>query len=77
MRDGMSSLKIDVGVYGGANISDEVIPEMIALADRLQIHVWAELNGVRTLARPGDSSVRLAIKWQESLSTSKKFATTK
>ncbi len=61
----MSSLKIDIGVYGGANIPDEVIPEMVALAERLQISVWADLNGVRTLAQPGDSSIQLAIQWRE------------
>lgn len=58
------SLYIDVQVYGGSNIPKDVIPEMVALADRLQISVWASLNGVRTLARPGDDAAALAEAWE-------------
>lgn len=62
----MSDLYLDVQVkaYGGSNIP-EVIKQMVALADRIGITVWAELNDVRTLARPGDDAERIWRAWEE------------
>lgn len=57
-------LYIEVKVYGGAHIP-QVITQMVALASRLQISIWAELNGVRTLARPTDDPARIVEGWEE------------
>jgi len=68
-----SDLYIDVQVYGGSHIPD-VIRQMVELANRLQISVWAELNGVRTLARPGDDPAAIIASWDEALTSNYKIA---
>lgn len=59
-----SDVYLDVKVYGGADIA-KVCRDMIELADRLGITIWADLNGIRTLARPGDDPAALWKAWQE------------
>jgi hypothetical protein len=57
-------LYIDLNVYGGAFIPS-VIRQMVELANRIGISVWAELNGVRTLARVGDDPEKIHAAWEE------------
>ena len=62
----MSDLYIDVQVYGGSSIP-KVILEMSELADRIGITIWASLNGVKTLARPGDDPKQIIAAWEEAM----------
>lgn len=59
-----SDVYLDVKVYGGSDIA-KVCRDMVALADRMGITIWADLNDVRTLARPGDDGHALWLAWQE------------
>ena len=63
-----SNIYIDVQAYGGSDIG-HVCHDMVALADRLGIAVWATLNGVRTLARPGDNPAALFREWDKACSS--------
>ena len=65
---GMSDLSIDVDVYGGTHIPD-AIKQMVDLANRMQITIWATLNGVRTLARPGDDAEEIHKAWERAMET--------
>lgn len=64
----MSDLYLDIGVkvYGGAHIP-RVIRQMVGLANRLEISIWADLNGVRTLARPGDNHEAIYEAWDAAI----------
>lgn len=66
-------LHIDVEVYGGAHIP-HAIEQMVALANRLQIGVWAKLNGVRVGAHPGDDAAKLAERWDAALASGREWA---
>lgn len=68
-----SDLHITVQVYGGAHIP-RVIEEMVDLANRMQISVWAELNGVRTLARVGEDPVAIYRAWEEAIDKKRGYA---
>lgn len=72
-----SDIYIDVKAYGGADIAN-VCRDMVDLANRLGITVWASLNGVRTLARPGDDPTALFRQWDRASSSSRpyKYAST-
>lgn len=61
-----SDIYLDVKVYGGTDIS-KACRDMVALADRMDITIWAELNGVRVLARPGDDGAALWQAWQDAV----------
>lgn len=41
-----SDVYLDVKVYGGSDIA-KVCRDMVILADRMGITIWADLNGVR------------------------------
>lgn len=47
-------LYIEVTGYAGAHVHS-IIRQMVALATRINIDVWCDLNGCRTLARPFDN----------------------
>lgn len=66
MRDN-HLLTIPVEVMAGAHIIQGVIPQMIAMANRLYCHVSAKCNGVRIVARPGDDPEDLATAWETEL----------
>lgn len=65
-----TDLSIDVDVYAGSHIP-AVIKQMVDLANRVQIDVWAKLNGVRTLARAGDDPEKLAEAWNREMQSDK------
>lgn len=69
----MSDIYIDVKVYGGTHCH-KAIMDMQALADRIGVSVWADLNGVRTLARPGDSWAKIIAAWDFAVANNKEYA---
>jgi len=71
--DEKNDLYIEVSVYGGARIPN-VIKEMVELADRMKISVWASLNGVRTLARIGDDAEKIHAAWEEAVKLNRSHA---
>lgn len=71
----MSALYIDVEVHAGSNITESVIPGMVGLANRLLIDVWASLNGVRTLARPGDDPAAIIAAWETESTSTREYRT--
>lgn len=70
------SLHIDVEVYGGADIPTAIY-QMVQLANRIGVDVWASLNGVRTLARPGDDAMLITEEWSRALRRPYKYASAK
>lgn len=66
------AIYIDVKAYGGAHIPT-VIREMSALADKLSICVWADLNGTRTLCRPGDDPAETLRAWDKEQSRDSRY----
>lgn len=60
----MSNIYLDIDVLGGTHIHD-AIREMVALAGRLQIDIWANLNGIRLCARPGDDPELCVAAWEQ------------
>ena len=60
----MSGIYMDVKGYGGRDVAD-CIREMVALSRRLQIDVWGEFNGIRTLARPDDQPEEVVRAWEQ------------
>lgn len=68
-----NDLYIDVKAYGGAHIPD-VIVQMVELAGRLQIDIWVELNGVRTLARQNDAPALIEVAWRDALDKKRSHA---
>lgn len=62
----LNNLYIDVQVYGGADIPT-AIGQMVQLANRTGLSIWATLNGVRTLARPGDDAMLITEEWSQAL----------
>lgn len=71
MKDG--DIYIEVKAYGGAHIAD-AIKQMVALANKAKVDVWAELNGVRTLARPFDAPSDIYAAWCRSIDTKQSHA---
>ena len=57
-----NDLTIKVGVLGGAHI-ERVCEQMVELANRTGVSVEADLNGVKTVARPGVSASALYLTW--------------
>lgn len=53
-----SSLWITIEVRPGSNIPARVIPEMIALAEKLGCTIQTKCNGVTVIACPGDEQGR-------------------
>jgi hypothetical protein len=62
----LDALHIDVKVYGGKDIPT-AIHQMVLLANRTGLSIWAELNGVRTLARPGDDAQMICVDWADAV----------
>ena len=62
----LDALHIDVEVYGGSDIPT-AIHQMVQLANRTGLSIWASLNGVRTLARPGDDAMLITEEWSRAL----------
>lgn len=60
------NINIKVDVYGGADIKI-VIEEMVKCATHLRMDVWADLNGIHTLARPDDNPDELHGIWNHVL----------
>lgn len=63
----MDSISIKVEVLAGSDIPQKVIPEMVKLANKLDIGVEANLNTVTTIAYPGDEAFDLAIAWRRAM----------
>lgn len=63
----MSDIHITVEAYGGTNIPERAIPQMVALANRLGVNVHADLNGVTVMAKPYVDPQALAARWHEEL----------
>lgn len=61
------SVSIKVEVLAGSSITSQSIPEMIALANRVGVPVEASLNGVTTIAHPGDDEIDLALAWEHEI----------
>ncbi len=59
----MSKLYLQVTAYPGASIVD-VAEQMARMAQMLNVSVWACLNGVEVVARPGDTGDELIARWQ-------------
>lgn len=57
---------VEVQAYAGAHCHS-IIRQMVALATRINVDVWATLNGVRTLARPFDDWEKLIKAWETEL----------
>lgn len=68
-----TSLHIDVEIYAGPHIPI-AIKEMVELANRLQIDVWAKMNGIRTLAQPGDDPEKIYAAWDYALQNKREYA---
>lgn len=64
---GRNLLSIPVEVLAGAHITDDVIPQLIALANRVDCNVSAKCNDVKIIARPGDDPEDLAAAWEYEL----------
>jgi len=71
----LKSLYLDVEVYGGSNIAD-AINDMVAMARHLRVGIWADLNGVRTLARPNDDAQELFEEWESAKVNKQSHAST-
>lgn len=73
MATDLDCLYIDVKVYGGSDIP-KAINQMVLLANRIGLTVWADLNGVRTLARPMDDPQMITLDWHEALKNKRSHA---
>ena len=62
-------LYIDVSVYPGVDLP-EAASQMVILAERLGISVWACMNGVTLAAQPGDNARDLLACWHRAHSNS-------
>lgn len=62
------SIKIDVEIYAGTRAEDAA-RELVALAKRIGITVWADFNDKRVLARPEDDPDMLAARLTEAIGT--------
>ena len=58
----LKTLNLTIDVYGGSDIH-EAIKELVAMARHLRCGIWADLNGVKTLARPSDDAEELYEVW--------------
>lgn len=56
------NLSIEVSGYGGSDVY-EMMQDMLTLANKLGVDIWANINNVRTLARPGDDYESLKEDW--------------
>ena len=72
MEKTMSGLWITVEAAPGSNI-DDVTKQAVALANKLEMTVWFDFNGVKCLARPGDDAMALKHSWERELKASKPF----
>lgn len=61
------SLTLKVEASPGSDIPAHVIPEMCGLARDLHCDVASNLNGVYTIASPGDDGKALAERWDREL----------
>jgi hypothetical protein len=64
----MATLSIEVEPFGGVSI-ENACRDAIAIADKLGAVVMFNFNGVRCMARPGDSEQSLAEDWCRVIST--------
>ena len=62
----MSAIYVNVEVYAGLSVST-ALQAMSQLAMRLGIDVWASINGVRVLMRPGDPPQATYTAWEKAL----------
>lgn len=66
MPQHLRNLSIDIDAAPGTDIS-VCIQEMVMLANRLGISVRCKMNGVNTLAAPGDDPKEIWKSWQSAL----------
>jgi len=65
-------LTIEVKAGAGEDIRD-IIEDMCVLASRLGHMVVADLNGVRTMAKPGADPRELYVRWDEELGSKRPY----
>lgn len=63
----MSDISIKVDSLAGSDIPGDLIPQMVRLANKLEITVEADLNDVLVIAKPGDDPFHLAVAWRRAL----------
>lgn len=68
----MTMLTIKVEAGAGDDIRD-IIPEMCLVAARTGCIVIAELNGVRTMAKPGSDPREIYRRWDEELTSKRPY----
>lgn len=69
----LNCLYMEIEVYGGSDIPT-AIQQMVQLANRTGLSIWATMNGVRTLARPGDDAMLITEAWSYALKHSQSHA---
>lgn len=62
-----TDISIKLEVMAGADIPKSVIPQMVALANKIGCGIEASLNEVTTIAYPGDDALDLAVAWRRAL----------
>ena len=67
-------LYIEVEASLGDSVEEQIIPEMIALANRMQIAVQCTINDVKTTAYPNDDIARLYRAWKLGMNRPHKLA---
>lgn len=70
-----STLYIEVTIYGGCQIKN-ALTEMVAMARHLRCGVWADVNNIRTLARPNDDPADLIEAYDRALENHHSHAAT-
>ena len=68
----MSGLWITVEPSPGSDI-DSITKEAVKLADKLEMTVWFDFNGIKCLARPGDDPLALKQSWERELRDAKTY----
>lgn len=63
-----STLYINVKAYPGSDVVDTAM-DMVQLATRFEISVWASFNGVRLCARPGGNYHTLIANYRKALTS--------
>ena len=71
-NEAMSGLWITVEASPGSDI-DSITKQAVKLADKLEMTVWFNFNGVKCLARPGDDAMALKHSWERELKSAKPF----
>lgn len=59
-----TNIHIEIVALAGSDIPGDIIPEMVRLANKLDISVEANLNDVKTVAYPDDDPFHLAVAWR-------------